>query len=155
MGIREDICEIKACQAELKEGQQKILEALAALDFATIAEICEKLDEHKKCLDELKDELLGNCPMLLVEPMTNSTAVVAGDQTADNPPGSQFDVTDDNGNLVGTATVTSATYNAATDQTTFTLSNNTVPAATLVSVKSVTKKRVAAEEEKKEAAVER
>jgi hypothetical protein len=109
-----------------------------------VTDLLEDLLE-KTCL--IDEGINGNCPLELVAPLTATTAVVEGDQTATNPVGSTFDIKNAAGDVVGTAQVASATYNATTNQTTFTLTNSTVAATALASAQTITKKRVAAKVE--------
>lgn len=125
MTIACDVKTILTCVLSIKESLG---------DVATSDAICDKLDN-------LEEKLCGPCIVPLAEPMTAATsAIVKGDATSQFSPGSDFEQVDAIGVVIGTAQVTNAIYNAATDTTTVQLASNTVAAAQLSLVKGAKRK---------------
>lgn len=124
-----------------------IKDALEGLDTEIITTLCEKIDSLEESNDilcqkveNLEKKLCGPCPVPLAEDMTDANVVVLeGDQTEQFSEASEMEITDAEGNVVGTAEVVSSTYNQEANTTTVQLANSTVQAAQLSSVKSVVK----------------
>lgn len=137
---------------------KEIKELLEGLDTEIIATLCEKIEGLEAQNLLLEEKICGPCPVPLAEEMTNENQVVLeGDATDQFPEGSEMELTDDNGNVVGTAQVNSSTYNAETNTTTVALAQTQVTGS-LAQIKSVKKPfvsqaRVAKKEAVKENAV--